>query len=141
MAERQEKSVSERMREWVASGKTAHFVNRAEFLNSRSDIDALLADGWSIRKIWEFLTSEGRISYGCSSFTRDVNRSVLKPGTPRPALPPKPSPVAADSPRSDASPAPASASSAPDPAPRPQAGIGNTFRVTPTPNKKDLIGE
>lgn len=141
MNERQKKSVSERMREWAASGQSAPVVNRAEFLNVRSDIEALLGDGWSVRKIWGFLTSEGRISYGLSSFTRDVRRLVPKPGSNRLAPPSNPSPVAADLSRSDASPAPASGTPAPGSAPRPKGGIGNTFRVTPTPNKKDLIGE
>lgn len=141
MNERQRKSVSERMREWAVTGQSAPVVNRAEFLNARSDIEALLSDGWSVRKVWGFLTSEGRISYGLSSFTRDVRRLVLKSGPTRPAASPNPSPVAADPARSDPSPAPAVETPAAEPAPRPKAGIGNTFRVTPTPNKKDLIGE
>lgn len=141
MDERQKKPVSERMRDWAASASSQPVINRAEFLNARSDIDALLADGWSVRKIWGFLTSEGRISYGLSSFTRDVRRLIVKPGSPRSAPGPVQPPAPADQRRSEPSPDPGAEPPAPNADTRPKAGIGSTFRVSPTPHRRDLIGE
>lgn len=146
MAEKAGKSFTERLRDRATQGVAqAGQRNRAAFLAARSDIESALAEKWPVRLIWEQLVDEGRITFGYAWFAKFV-RNIIRPdggatsrsGSPA-ALPVASTPE--ESVRADLPPVPAAEVPTPEPPPRPKAGIGSTFRVTPTPNRKDLIGE
>ena len=144
MVERQDKPVMDRFQEWAASHQSKPVVNRAEFLKVRDDVQTMLSNNLSVRNIWAFLTAEGRITYGLSSFNRDVSR-LMKKGDAVPLPSPiKPSPAAIDRPPS---PPPATAPAAPpaptdpplvEPAaePRPKP---TRFHKPDDPKKEDYI--
>ena len=51
-------------------------VNKAAFLALKQDIDAALADGWSIKLVWETLVEEGKISFSYKTFCGYVARLI-----------------------------------------------------------------
>ena len=144
MVERQDKPVMDRFQDWAASHQSKPVVNRAEFLKVRDDVLTMLSNNLSVRNIWAFLTAEGRITYGLSSFNRDVSRLTKKgDAVPLPS-PVKPSPAAID--RSP-SPPPANPPAAPPaptdpppadppPAPRPKP---TRFHKPDDPKKEDYV--
>lgn len=150
------KPFTERLRDRAASSKgRPGLANRAAILAAREDIQAALADRWPVRQIWEQLVEEERIACGYVWFAKHV-RDLIRvpdpiasavPSEPtaalatsgprrraRSAAPPAPAPASPDPPRSEASPPPIAQ-------PESVAQMDRTFRVTPTPSKKDLIGE
>lgn len=52
--------------------------NRAAFLAYRDEIEATLADGWSILAVWRMMNDDGRITFTYQSFRKYVNRLILK---------------------------------------------------------------
>jgi len=144
MAGTSAKSISERLAERALTGRTRRSLrNRAAFLAVRDDVLQALADGWSMQQIWEMLSEEGRIAFGYDWFRILVREANPKPErraplpSPRAVVPPQPNPV--DAKASTAAPVPIiDRTEAPA---RPKQGIGATFVVSPTPSKKDLIGD
>lgn len=144
MNERQDKPVMERYLEWAASHQAKPVANRAEFIKARSEIETMLANDVSVRGIWAFLTGEGKITYGLSSFTRDVRKLVAKadpaPSPGRAKLPP----IAANPPQSatpatppadqPATPVDPPASETSEPRPRPKR-----FHHPESPDMKDYL--
>lgn len=51
-------------------------VNKAAFLALKKDIDSALADGWSIKLVWETLVEEGKISFSYKTFCGYVARLI-----------------------------------------------------------------
>lgn len=144
MVERQDKPVMDRFQEWAASHQSKPVVNRAEFLKVRDDVQTMLSNNLSVRNIWAFLTAEGRITYGLSSFNRDVRRLVTKGDQVSSPGPAKPAAVAPDPSRSPSPAIPAAAPPAPtdpplvEPAaePRPKP---TRFHKPDDPKKEDYI--
>ncbi|KTD04010.1 TraK [Legionella geestiana] len=52
-------------------------VNKAAFLALKQDIAAALADGWSIKLVWETLVEEGKISFSYKTFCGYVARLIV----------------------------------------------------------------
>jgi|RifCSPlowO2_12_1023861.scaffolds.fasta_scaffold12324_5 hypothetical protein len=52
--------------------------NRAAFLANKKDIAEALQDRWSMKVIWETLTSEGKISFSYVMFTKYVHQLINK---------------------------------------------------------------
>lgn len=52
--------------------------NRAAFLAYRDEIEAALADGWSILAVWRMMSDDGRITFTYQSFRKYVNRLIYK---------------------------------------------------------------
>lgn len=156
MTEKPAKPFTERLRDRAASSKARPgLANRAAILAAREDIQAALADRWPVRQIWEQLVEEERIACGYVWFAKHVRDLIrvpepiapaASPAAPtapaasrtnrdtQPAPSPTPAPASPDPPRSEAP-------SSPTSLPEPVAQIDRTFRVTPTPSRKDLIGE
>ena len=51
-------------------------VNKAAFLALKKDIASALADGWSIKLVWETLFEEGKISFSYKTFCGYVARLI-----------------------------------------------------------------
>ncbi|HAU3942050.1 TPA: TraK family protein [Legionella pneumophila] len=51
-------------------------VNKAAFLALKKDIALALADGWSIKLVWETLREEGKISFSYKTFCGYVARLI-----------------------------------------------------------------
>lgn len=51
-------------------------VNKAAFLALKKDIASALADGWSIKLVWETLVEEGKISFSYKTFCGYVARLI-----------------------------------------------------------------
>ncbi|HAU1304127.1 TPA: conjugal transfer protein TraK [Legionella pneumophila] len=51
-------------------------VNKAAFLALKQDIATALADGWSIKLVWETLVEEGKISFSYKTFCGYVARLI-----------------------------------------------------------------
>jgi hypothetical protein len=144
VVERQDKPVMDRFQEWAASHQSKPVVNRAEFLRVRDDVQIMLSNNLSVRNIWAFLTAEGRITYGLSSFNRDVRRLVTKVDQVPSSSPAKSAPVTIVPPRSPAPASPAATPPAPtdpppvEPAaePRPKP---TRFHKPDDPQKEDYI--
>ncbi|HHT9914906.1 TPA: TraK family protein [Legionella pneumophila] len=51
-------------------------VNKAAFLALKQDIASALADGWSIKLVWETLVEEGKISFSYKTFCGYVARLI-----------------------------------------------------------------
>jgi len=134
----------DRFQEWAASHQSKPVVNRAEFLKVRDDVQTMLANNLSVRNIWAFLTAEGRITYGLSSFNRDVRRLVAK-GDPAPSPgASKTTPVAIERPRSpapvsSAATPPSSADPPPDDRPTEPRPKPTRFHKPDDPKKEDYI--
>ncbi|WP_058499716.1 TraK family protein [Legionella gratiana] len=72
-----ENSLSERIAAKQMTRKCSDkSVNKAAFLAQKPDIDAALADGWSIKLVWETLVEEGKISFSYKTFCGYVARSI-----------------------------------------------------------------
>ncbi|HHT9699989.1 TPA: TraK family protein [Legionella pneumophila] len=54
----------------------AKSVNKAAFLALKNDIASALADGWSIKLVWETLVEEGKISFSYKTFCGYVARLI-----------------------------------------------------------------
>ncbi|HBP6867976.1 TPA: TraK family protein [Legionella pneumophila] len=52
-------------------------VNKAAFLALKQDIATALADGWSIKLVWETLVEEGKISFSYKTFCGYVARLIV----------------------------------------------------------------
>ncbi|HAT9646582.1 TPA: conjugal transfer protein TraK [Legionella pneumophila] len=62
-------SLSERIAAKQMIRKASHkSVNKAAFLALKKDIAVALADGWSIKLVWETLVEEGKISFSYKTF-------------------------------------------------------------------------
>jgi len=57
-------------------------VNKAAFLALKKDIDSALADGWSIKLVWETLVEEGKISFSYKTFCGYVARLITSEKKP-----------------------------------------------------------
>ncbi|STX57426.1 traL protein [Legionella israelensis] len=55
---------------------SAKSVNKAAFLALKNDIGSALADGWSIKLVWETLVEEGKISFSYKTFCGYVARLI-----------------------------------------------------------------
>lgn len=79
------KSLSERIAAKQIERKISDkSVNKAAFLALKKDIDSALADGWSIKLVWETLVEEGKISFSYKTFCGYVARLIAsekKPST------------------------------------------------------------
>ena len=51
-------------------------VNKAAFLALKKDIASALADGWSIKLVWETLVEEGKVSFSYKTFCGYVARLI-----------------------------------------------------------------
>ncbi|WP_131780602.1 TraK family protein [Legionella bozemanae] len=51
-------------------------INKAAFLALKKDIASALADGWSIKLVWETLVEEGKISFSYKTFCGYVARLI-----------------------------------------------------------------
>ena len=72
------KSLSERIRGKQPQKNSADkSVNKAIFLALKEDIKLALADGWSIKLIWETLKEEGKISFSYKTFCGYVARLII----------------------------------------------------------------
>lgn len=76
-------SLSERIAKNQLS-KTAsdNSVNKVAFLALKSDIEAALTDGWSMKAIWETLSMEEKISFSYKTFCVYVMRLISAPLKP-----------------------------------------------------------
>lgn len=71
------KSLSERIAAKQMTKKCSDkSINKAAFLALKPDIDAALADGWSIKLVWETLVEEGKISFSYKTFCGYVARLI-----------------------------------------------------------------
>lgn len=71
------KSLSERIAaKHVGKKVSDKSVNKAAFLALKKDIDAALADGWSIKLVWETLSEEGKIAFSYKTFCGYVARLI-----------------------------------------------------------------
>lgn len=128
------------MREWAESAVQAPSTNRARFLKARQDVDLLLAEGWSVRKIWAFLQSEGRIAVGFSTFARDVKRHLGQPGPARSSTSSAASIEPAESLPAEPPPAPIGEAASPPAEPEPDAPAPRRrFKHNPDPKKEDYV--
>lgn len=57
-------------------------VNKAAFLALKKDISLALADGWSIKLVWETLVEEGKISFSYKTFCGYVARLIASEKKP-----------------------------------------------------------
>lgn len=133
MDERQEKPVMERYLEWAASHQAKPIANRAEFIKARSEIETMLSNGVSVRGIWSFLNGEGKITYGLSSFTRDVRKLIARTDAPTSFDRVVPAPAAVEPPQPPP-PVDPPASDTPEPRPRPKQFLHPT-----KPDMKDYL--
>lgn len=125
------KSLSERIAERAKARKTPGKggKNRAAFLALRNDIASALADGWSVRVVWETLKAEGKIDFSYDPFTKYVNSLIVE--------------THKASGSAEATPAQRSPSTSPTveermaAKPEKQAALG--FNFDSKPNKKDLV--
>ncbi|HHJ0461607.1 TraK family protein [Legionella pneumophila serogroup 1] len=68
-------SLSERIAAKQVNKKSSDkSANKAAFLALKQDIDAALADGWSIKLVWGTLVEEGKISFSYKTFCGYVSR-------------------------------------------------------------------
>ncbi|WP_425485394.1 TraK family protein [Azospirillum oleiclasticum] len=51
--------------------------NVAVIRTYRADIEAALADGWSILETWRVMSADGRVTSAYQSFRKCVNRFIL----------------------------------------------------------------
>ena len=72
-------SLSARIAEAVKKKPTlSHSVqNRAAFLILRSEIKQALDDGWTVKRIWETLSEEGKVDFCYTAFVGYTNRLIL----------------------------------------------------------------
>lgn len=71
--------LSERIAQRVAKIKPSKKAqNKANFMANKAEIAEALADGWSMRLIWDTLHSENKITVTYQAFARQVNN--LLPG-------------------------------------------------------------
>jgi Family of unknown function (DUF5338) len=71
-------SLSERIAAKQIENKSSDkSVNKATFLAHKQDITSALADGWSIKIIWETLVEEGKISFSYKTFCGYVARLIV----------------------------------------------------------------
>ncbi len=131
------KSFTERLRDRASTTTAkAGLANKAAILAARADIEAALAERWSVRDIWEQLREEGRIACGYVWFAKHVRDLIRAPSAPAASSeagtstkPPEPiaPPVeaAADPP-------------APDPTP-PARERPTRFQHPESPNKDDYV--
>ncbi|MGV4008753.1 TraK family protein [Citrobacter freundii] len=110
--------------------------NRAAFLALRDDITEALADGWSVKTVWQTLHEEGKISFGYDAFISYVNRLIRDPASAPDTTTPAPqktkpvsSAVKAPAPKPAMPAAPISAK---------PTGI-QQFNHNPKPNLDDLL--
>ncbi len=54
----------------------AKSVNKAAFLALKNDIASVLADGWSVKLVWETLVEEGKISFSYKTFCGYIARLI-----------------------------------------------------------------
>lgn len=77
------KPLSERIAAKLTQKKSSDkSVNKAAFLALKPDIQSALADGWSIKLVWEILVEEGKISFSYKTFCGYVARLIAPAKTP-----------------------------------------------------------
>ncbi|QIQ22534.1 TraK family protein [Zophobihabitans entericus] len=75
------KNLSERIAERIRNRKpTRNAKNRADFLIYKEDIKQAIADGWSVKIIWETLSEEQKISVSYAAFNNYVNKLINNAG-------------------------------------------------------------
>lgn len=84
------KNLSERIAERMREKKTsAGAKNRGVFLALKSEVAQALDDGWPMRKVWEQLHEEGKVSFSYQAFRRYVNSLIATGKQEAPAIDPK----------------------------------------------------
>lgn len=109
------------------------------FLAVRSDVQAALDAGYSMKTIWEHMRETGRLSSRYETFTLHVKRYIKGPQVQPAARAAPPVTIAAPArPAADTS-APKKPTSTSTPPAPPQAAQIGSFNFNPTPNKDDLL--
>jgi len=73
------KTLSERIGDRAESGEKSSkgALNRAAFLSLREEIKGAHRDGWAVKKIWETLDAEKKISFSYQTFRNYFNQLIV----------------------------------------------------------------
>lgn len=127
------KSYPDELAEWVKgreATKPRQDKHAVAFLAVKSDVQAALEAGYSMKTIWEHMTSKGRLRCRYETFTKHVQRYLkgVSVSAPVPTNPSKPAIPQVKEPPPTSS--------------EPRKGVGPAipkFTFDPVPKKEDLL--